>query len=143
MASKMRRAHLRAMHTKACGMGETSFDGATKKHGCKCQPRYRVQFRDDANKWVRETVGRDRKDAETRLREVQAELGKGTWERPAEDMTFSDWADEWFAGLAPEGGHAPRLPHHAQLCQGCVRQQAATRDPALGPQTLPRFVQAV
>jgi integrase len=102
MASRMRRAHLRALHTSKCKGDrlETSFeDAAPSKKRCDCNPRYRIQFRNEQGKWEREVVGRDRKEAERKLAERLGELGAGTWERPARDIGFTAWADEWYDGL--------------------------------------------
>lgn len=96
MARRIRRAHLRALHT--CGLGETSFDGDWRRR-CKCQPRYRTQFRDEQGKWVRATVGRDRRDAETKLAELNAALGRGVWAPAAAEVPFDEWADTWYDSL--------------------------------------------
>jgi len=104
MAERAKRAHIRALHTSKCkgGKGETSFaDAAPSKKKCDCNPRYRVQYRDDRGRWVREVTGRDRKDAEQRLAEISAKIaGDSSW-RPIEPetMPFDQWADEWFDGL--------------------------------------------
>jgi integrase len=99
MARRIRRAHLRALHTKDCGLGETAFEWDSWRRRCKCQPRYRIQHRDEQGRWVRETVGRDRRDAETRLAEVNAALGRGTWARQVVDVPFDEWADTWYESL--------------------------------------------
>jgi integrase len=55
----------------------------------------------EGRRLARERVGRNRKQAERRLRSVELEIDQGTL-RAARECAFSEWADRWLEGLRRE-----------------------------------------
>jgi integrase len=101
--ARRRSASLQARHQPGCKTGKawTTFDDARKGCNCTPGPLYHVVTRarvDGAEKQVRTPVGRDREQARRELLKVLGELDQGTYQ-PPKDVTFSEWADQWFAGL--------------------------------------------
>lgn len=93
-------ASLQARHSRKCSLSAgrksprvTPFQFA----GCSCDPVYVVDSLIDGKK-VREPVGKNRKQAERRLRKVNVEQDEGSYE-PPKDIAFTDFADEWHRGL--------------------------------------------
>jgi len=50
---------------------------------------------------VREPVGRNRKEAERRLRAIEVEIDQGRY-APPENVPFAEWVDTWLEGLRRE-----------------------------------------
>jgi hypothetical protein len=50
---------------------------------------------------VREPVGHNRREAERRLRAIQVEIDQEQY-LPPENVSFTEWADRWLAGLRRE-----------------------------------------
>jgi integrase len=50
---------------------------------------------------VREPVGHNRREAERRLRAIQVQIDQDVY-APPENVSFSEWADRWLAGLRRE-----------------------------------------
>lgn len=93
-------ASLQARHSRSCPLYPwTPFAKAKKAHGCTCKPGplYHVVTRVDG-KLVREPVGHYRKAAEAALNSRKVEMDEETYEAPR-NITFNEWADEWFALL--------------------------------------------
>jgi integrase len=97
-------ASLQARHSRGCALGRpwTTFEAAAPGNGCTCMPgpMYHVVSRVGI-RLVREPVGHNRREAERRLRAVQVQIDQEAY-APPENVSFSDWADRWLAGLRRE-----------------------------------------
>jgi integrase len=89
---------------RSCALGRpwTSFEAAETGSGCTCKPgpMYHVVSRVGA-RLVREPVGHNRREAERRLRAIQVQIDQDSY-APPENVSFSEWADRWLAGLRRE-----------------------------------------
>ena len=94
-------ASLQARHSRKCALSEGRRSPAvtpfTIPDGCDCTPAYFVDLLHEGKK-VRQSVGRNRKQAERALNKVRVEHDEGSFE-PPKDIAFADFADEWHRGL--------------------------------------------
>lgn len=66
-----------------------------------------VPLRAKGMRLVRESVGHNRREAERRLRAIQVEIDQDSY-APRQNVTFSEWAEDWLAGLRREKTSATR-----------------------------------
>lgn len=92
-------ASIQARHSRSCEIGGvfTTFEKATREHGCTCTPLYYVAAH-VGSKLVRERVGRNRKNAMRALNKIQVRVDDEAYQEP-KNITFRVWADEWHAKL--------------------------------------------
>ena len=97
-------ASLQARHTRKCALNRlwTTFAAAAPGSGCTCRsgPMYHVVSR-VGGRLVREPIGHNRREAERRLRAIQVEIDQDHY-LPPENVSFTEWADRWLAGLRRE-----------------------------------------
>ena len=97
-------ASLQARHTRKCALNRlwTTFAAAAPGSGCTCKsgPMYHVVSR-SGGRLVREPIGHNRREAERRLRAIQVEIDQEQYS-PPENVSFTEWADRWLAGLRRE-----------------------------------------
>jgi len=97
-------ASLQARHSRRCALGRpwTTFAAAAPGKGCTCKPGplYHVVSSIDG-RLFRESVGHNRKEAERRLRAVDVAIDQDDYV-PPQNVRFSQWADDWLAGLRRE-----------------------------------------
>jgi integrase len=97
-------ASIQARHSRRCALGRswTSFAEAGPGKGCTCKPGPMYHVVSSINGRVfRESVGHNRKEAERRLRATDVAIDQDEYVSP-QNMRFSEWADEWLAGLRRE-----------------------------------------
>lgn len=120
-------ASLIKRHSKLCKghPGKAEKDGP-KQEDCTCQPTYFIQTPDG-----KESIGKiARKEAQRQLAETAGKVATGT-HQPLKNITFNDWAVEWFNGLRNPGdstlhGYASTLEYaRAAFGQKLVRNLTA------------------
>lgn len=87
---------LQARHSRRCQLAGkwTPLDA----DGCSCEPSLFVVVRSAGNKTDRHPAGQDRKQAAKALRAVEVKRDQGSYLAPVR-QTFSDWSQQWLAGL--------------------------------------------
>lgn len=90
---------IQARHSRSCALRRpwTTFEDAQAGCTCKGGPIYHVATRVDG-KLHRESVGRNRKNAQRALNRVAVAEDEGTFD-PVRNIRFDEWADKWLAGL--------------------------------------------
>ena len=94
----MARLTLQAKHSRSCPLyPSTSFETATKRHGCTCAPSYALRG------WLNgeltyEPVGQNRKEAQRALDARRGDIARRTYQ-VVEDIAFDEWADRWLVGF--------------------------------------------
>jgi integrase len=96
------RLTLQARHARSCPQyPKTSFETATKKHGCTCAPSYSLRgWHNGKLTW--EPVGQNRKEAQRALDARRGDIAQRKY-RVVQDVRFDEWAESWlkdFTGKA-------------------------------------------
>lgn len=96
-------ASLQARHQRSCPLYPwTTFADATKANGCTCKPMYHLNLIHNGQR-VRKPVGLNRRVAQDALRVTEGDVASRTY-RVVQDITFDEWAQQWFAGLTGKPG---------------------------------------